>query len=175
MDNLYSKIFDKNWDKFVTRLQGRLMTQAKNGGSMQQSSNLILADCIGFWDSRHSEGGRWLENYERECPEKAEMVKNILLNDMKFEEYSSGVSQKGYMKYMVPIGCAAAGFGLSKISGADTVIQTVCTIAPAAAAYPVTINALRAGENSRKKQMIQNYLSQLNKYKVSIESILQDM
>lgn len=96
----------------------------------------------------------FLEKYEREYPEKAEMVKNILLNDMKFEEYSLGVSQKGYMKYMVPIGCAAAGFGLSKIAGADTVILTVCTIAPAAAAYPVTINALRTGGNSRKKQMI---------------------
>lgn len=57
-------------------------------------SNLILADCIGFWDSGYSEGGRWLEKFEKMYPEKAELIRDILLNDMKFTENSADKSRK---------------------------------------------------------------------------------
>lgn len=175
MENAYHDGFKKNWDKFVSRLQGQLITQARNGVFTPASSNLILADCIGFWDSRHSEGGRWLEEFEKEYPQKAEMVRNILLDDMKFEENSADDSKQEYLKYIIPVGSAAAGFAISKIAGANAIVQAVCTIAPAAAAYPVASNILHAADDNRKKEMIRNYLSQLDKYRVSIESILHDI
>lgn len=175
MGNLYYNDFKKNWDKFIARLQGQLLMQAKKGVFTPASFNLILADCVGFWDSRHSEGGRWLDGFEKEYPKKAEMVRNILLNDMKFEGNFSEKSKQEYLKYVIPAGSAAAGFALSKIAGANTVLQAVCTIAPAVVAYPVANNVLQTAGDNRKKEMIQDYLSQLDKYKASIESILQDM
>lgn len=175
MGNLYYDDFKKNWDKFIVRLQGQMITQARNGVFTQASSHLILADCIGFWDSRHSEGGRWLGKFEEEYPQKAEMVRNILLNDMKFEENSADDSKQGYLRYIIPVGSAAAGFAISRIAGANAVVQAVCTIAPAVVAYPVADNVLHAADDNRKKEIIQNYLSQLDKYRVSIESILLDM
>lgn len=175
MENSYNDDFKKNWDKFFTRLQGQLITQAKNGIFTPASSNLILADCIGFWDSRYSEGGRWLEKFEKEYPKKAEMVRKILLNDMKFEENSADDSKQEYLKYIIPVGSAAAGFAISKIAGANAIVQAVCTVAPAMVAYPVANNFVHAAEDNRKKKMIQDYLSQLNKHRVSIENILQDI
>lgn len=175
MGNSYYDGFKKNWDKFFTRLHGQLITQAKNGVFTLASSNLILADCIGFWDSRHSEGGRWLEEFEREYPNKAETVRNILLNDMRFEEGAADDSRQEYLKYILPAGSAAAGFAISRIAGANMAVQAVCTVAPAAVAYPVASNFLHAADDNRKKKMIQDCLSQLDKYRVSIESILQDM
>lgn len=175
MGNLYYDDFEKNWDKFIARLQGQLITQAKKGVFAPASSNLILADSIGFWDSRHSEGGRWLGKFEEESPQKAEMIRNILLNDMKFAENSAEGSRQEYLRYIIPVGSAAAGFAISKIAGANAIVQAVCTIAPAAVAYPVASNVLHAADDNRKKEMIQDYLSQLDKYRVSIESILLDM
>lgn len=172
MENAYYDSFKKNWDKFFIRLQGQLLTQSRNGVFTLASSNLILADCVGFWDSRHSEGGRWLEGFEKVYPQKAEMVRDILLNDMRFEKISGDGSGQEYLKYLIPMGSAAAGFAVSRIAGANVIVQAVCTIAPAMAAYPVADNVLHAAENNRKKEMIQNYLSQLDKYRVSIESIL---
>lgn len=175
MGNSYYDNFKKNWDKFIARLQGQLITQAKSGVFTPASSNLILADCIGFWDSRYSEGGRWLDGFEKEYPEKAEMIRNILLNDMKFEENSVEESKQEYLKYVIPVGSAAAGFAISRIAGANAIVQAVCSIAPAAVAYPVANNVLHAADDNRKKEVIQNYLSQLDKYRASIGSILQDM
>lgn len=175
MGNSYYNDFKKNWDKFIVRLQGQLITQAKNGVFTPASSNLILADSIGFWDSRHSEGGRWLDGFEKEYPQKAEMVRNVLLNDMKFVENSADASKQDYLRYIIPMGSAAAGFTISKIAGANAIVQAVCTIAPAVVAYPVASNVLHAADNNRKKEMIQNYLSQLDKYRISIENILLDI
>lgn len=175
MGNSYYDAFKKNWDKFITRLQGQLITQAKNGVFTPASFNLVLADCIGFWDSRHSEGGRWLDGFEKEYPEKAERIRNILLNDMKFESNSSDESTQEYLRYLIPVGSAAAGFAISRIAGANAIVQAVCTIAPAAVSYPVASNILHAAGDNRKKERIHNCLSQLDKYRVSIESILQDV
>lgn len=175
MENMYCENFRKNWDKFMDRLQGQLIIQAKNGILALVPSNLVLSECTGFWDSRHSEGGRWLEQYEKEFPEKAGMIRNILLKDMKFEELPIKRGNHGFLKYVIPAGSAAAGFAISKAVGAGAIVQAVCTAAPAAVAYPVTNNMLHTIDDSKKKEMIQSYLAQLSKYKAGIESILQDM
>lgn len=175
MGNSYYDDFKKNWDKFIARLQGQMITQARNGVFTQASFNLILAECSDFWDSRHSEGGRWLEKFEEKYPQKAEMVRNILLNDMKFEGKLADDSKQEYLKYIIPVGSAAAGFAISNIVGANTIVQAVCTVAPAVVAYPVTNNVLHAVDDNRKKEMIRNYLSQLDKYRLSMESILTDL
>lgn len=175
MGNAYYDDFEKNWDKFIARMHGQLIKQARDGVFTLASSNLILADCSGFWDSRHSEGGRWLEKFEKEYPQKAEIIRNILLHDMRFAENSVGDSGQEYLKYIVLVGSAATGFAISKIVGANAIVQAVCTIASAVVAYPVVNNVIHAVDDSRKKKMIQDYLSQLDKYRISIESTILDM
>ncbi len=53
-------------------------------------------------------------------------------------------------------------------------VRAACTVVPAAVAYPVTVNIMKMKEEDGKKELIQAYLKQLDKYKLSMESILQD-
>lgn len=175
MENNYYDDFEKNWKKFVTRLQGQLLTQVKKGVFNMATFNLILDDCVGFWDSKHTEGGRWLDNYEKEYPQKAELIRDILLKDMKFEEGSVNSSQQGYLKYAIPAGSAAAGLIVSKLAGASPLIQAACTIVPAVLAYPVSNGIAEAADESRKKEVIRSCIEQLDKYKAGISSILQEI
>ena len=166
--------FEKYWEKFVTQLRGQMMTQAKKGIFSFASLNLILADCVGFWDSRYSEGGRWLDRYEKEHPDKAELIRDILLKDMKFQEEESGSLKKDFLKYVVPAGSAVAGLAIARVAGATTATQAICTLAPAAVAYPVTNNVVHTLNDNVKKKVIQSYMDQLNKYKKGVEGILKE-
>ena len=175
METMEYESFEKCWKQFAIQLQGKMMIEAKKGVVTTASFNLILASIIDFWDSRYCEGGRWLDNYEKKYPKKAELIRSILLEDMKFKEEAKGLSNNDFLKYVVPVGSAAAGFVVSKIIGTSSMVQTVCTIAPAVVAYPVTTNLLDNITSSNKKELIQIYMNQLEKYKLSIESILKDI
>lgn len=172
-ENYYEE-FEKYWKKFTTQLQGQIMQQAQKGMLIHSSLNLILADCAGFWDSRHSEGGRWLDRYEAEYPEKADMIRNILLKDMRFTGEEENSSKYGALKYIIPAGSAVAGFAVSGGFGASNLVRAACTIVPAAVAYPVMTNIMKMKAEDGKKELIRAYMNQLDKYKRNIESILQN-
>ncbi|MCH5185007.1 MAG: hypothetical protein J1F64_02665 [Oscillospiraceae bacterium] len=171
-DSFYNG-FLKNWDKFISRLKGEIMMQANKGVFTFSYINLILADCTGFWDSSHSEGGRWLIELEKAFPDKAELVRTILLNDMRFSEESGNIQKNNILRYAVPIGSAVVGFSLSNMMGASKIVKAICTIAPAAVTVPITNNILSGMDDSRTKSIINRYISQLEKYRISIESILE--
>lgn len=175
MADIYYEEFQKYWKKFVTQLQGQIMTQAKKGMLIHSSMNLILADCVGFWDSTHSEGGRWLNRYEAEYPEKAGIIRDILLKDMKFAGEEENSSKYEVLKYIIPMGGAVAGFAISGGIGVSNLVRAACTVVPAAVAYPVTVNIMKMKAEDGKKELIQAYMNQLGKYKRSIEIILQDI
>lgn len=175
MDTKNYENFQKCWEKFKNQVQGQMMMQAKKDMFTFASLNLILKSSVDFWDSRYSEGGRWLDGLEKEHPEQAGLIRNILLNDMKFTEASTEESKGGVLKYVVPAGTAVAGFAMSKAAGFNKTIQALCTVAPAVASYPITNNIMNTMEDNRKMEKIQAYIGQLDKYKQSIESILRDI
>jgi len=175
MSNSDFERFQKYWNRFVTQLKGKLMAQAKNETLTCSVMNLLLADSIEFWDSHHSEGGRWLEKLEKENPQKGSMVREILVNDMKFEDTSETISRNDLIKVVLPVGSTLAGYAISHFAGANRVIQAICTAAPAAIAYPVASGMHKSAREQKKKDIIRNYMDQLDKYRISVESILQDM
>lgn len=172
MRDTYYEEFEKNWKKFVVQLQGQMMRQAKSGLLIPASVNLILSDRIGFWDSRDSEGGRWLDRYEAEYPEKAKRIRDIFLNDMKFSAEEEKTAQYGLLKYVIPAGSAAVGFAVSGGLGAGTFVRAACTLVPAAVAYPVAVSVVGMKEEDEQTKRIHAYLGQLEKFKRSISSIL---
>lgn len=174
MQETYYEEFEKYWKKFTTQLQGQIMTQAQKGVLIHSALNLILADCVGFWDSKYSEGGRWIDKYETEYPEKADMIRDILLNDMKFTDEGEQSSNYKALKYIVPAGTAVAGFAVSGLRNAGMLARAACTIVPAAVAYPIATNIVNMKAGDAKEKMIQAYMRQLDKYKLSIESILKN-
>lgn len=174
MQETYYEEFEKYWKKFATQLQGQIMTQAQKGMLIHSALNLILADCAGFWDSKYSEGGRWLDKYETEHPKKAGMIRDILLNDMRFTDEGEKSSNYKALKYIIPVGTAIAGYAVSGFGKRDALVRAACTILPAAVAYPITTNIVGMKADDEKEKLIQAYMKQLDKYKRSVESILQD-
>ncbi len=172
MQETYYEEFEKYWKKFITQLQGQIMTQAQQGILIHSALNLTLADCVGFWDSKYSEGGRWLDKYEAQYPKKADMIRDILLKDMRFTDEGEYTSKYNALRYLIPAGSAAAGFAISGFSEAGMLARAACTILPAAVAYPITTNILNMKADDEKKELIQAYMKQLDKYKLSIERIL---
>lgn len=174
MQETYYEEFEKYWKKFATQLQGQIMTQAQKGVLIHSALNLILADCVGFWDSKYSEGGRWIDKYETEYPKNAEMIRDILLRDMKFTDEGKESFDHKVLKYIVPVGTAAVGFAISGFSKASMFARAVWTVVPAAAAYPIATNIVNMKADDAKEKLIQAYMDQLDKYKQSIESILKN-
>lgn len=175
MQDSFYNIFLKNWDKFRVRIKGQIMVQANKGVFTYSSLNLVLADCAEFWDSHNFEGGRWLIELEKAFPEKADLVKTILLKDMKFSEESEVYSKNNFLQYAVPVGSAAVGFSLSRMMGASNVVQAISTVTPAAVAFPITKSIVNSMDDKKQKEAIDSYIAQLEKYRLSIESIVKDI
>ncbi len=174
MQSMYEENFEKYWNKFITQIRGQMMNQVKQGIFTYSSLNLILAGCVGFWEFRDSEGGRWLDGYEKEHPKQAELIRKILLEDMKFTEEPISISKNNYMKYAAVAGGAAVGLLASKMTGAGNVASTVLTIAPAVAAYPIAGNIADSLTARKADEMMAAYVRQLDKYRLSVESILRN-
>lgn len=164
--------FHKYWRKYASQLRGQLMNQAKNGTLQNATANLVLSGSIAFWDDRHSEGRKWLERLEDEQPEKAQTIQNILLKDMRFQDLEAKKDYSQFLKVGIPIGGAVVGFAISKGTGAALPVQTLLTAGLALVGYPVASNMAAAARDTAEKNAIDAYMHQLEKYKLSVENIL---
>ena len=175
MDNTDKERFEQYWNKFVTRLRGQMLNTMTKQKLTYPMMKLMLADEVEFWDSRQQEGGRWLDQYEAEHPEKGALIRSVLVNDISFKEEDNNASQGDSLKYVLPVGGAVTGFLISHFMGASTVVQAISTVVPAMAAYPVAVSITGSNKADADKRMIQLYMNQLEKYRLSVESILLDL
>lgn len=174
MNNIHLECFEENWQKFITRLHGQIIIEARKQKLSFSMLKLILADHIGFWDIRQEEGGRWLDEYEAKNPEKGAMVRKILVKDMKFSDEFIKNENTDIVKYAVPVAGAVAGFAISNILGATKIVKAAATVAPAVMSYPLVNNISSSMQKQATKEMIGFYIGQLEKYKKSVESILEN-
>lgn len=172
MKNNDIEVFEKQWEQFMTRIQGRIMHYAQTQELSYSLMKLILKDVSNSWDSDLDGNGRWLKQYCRQNPQKGELIRRILLEDMGFTEVSKDKDNWGMLVHAVPVAGAAAGFGLSSVLGAGPVIKTVSTIAPALLLYPAARGFGGSVKDRRTEEYIDKYLLQLDKYKKSVTSIL---
>jgi len=131
-----------------------------------------LRDARLSWESDYDENGRWLKKYKEENTEKGKMIYDILLEDMIFTEINSAKGNNEVMNYIIPVVGAVAGFGISSLLHANAIVKAVSTIAPAVLLYATTKSVGMNRKDNSTKQMIDAYIAQLDKYKVSIISII---
>lgn len=166
--------FEKCWNIFLTRLEGRMMTQSKKQTLTYPFLNLMLSDACLCWGSEYEEGGRWLKKYSEAEPEKGKLIRQILMEEMRFSEISVKKDTADSWSYAIPIAGAAAGLGISHVLKAGMAAQAASTILPVVILYP---SVKAAGENRSarmKKGMMKEYLSQLDKYRLRVASLLED-
>lgn len=162
------------WDKFTTRLKGKLLRQLQKGSLDAGTLKLMLLNASAGWDSEQEEGGRWLHHYTQAHPKKGKLLRDILVEDMRFTEVTPQKTLPQAMEYILPVGGAAVGLGISTFFQAGWAVRAAATIGPGVLLYP----AVKAvGDGSRKRGLrttMDEYMEQLDKFKESALSVLDD-
>lgn len=164
--------FERLWENFISKIKGKLINASMQKKLTFSYVKLILDNEIYAWDSDYDEEGRWLRQYTDENPRCGQLIKEILFNDMSFTEIEPPKKADG-LKYAVPIVGAAAGLGIASIFNANLIVKAISTVAPAAILFPTTKTVLSYFSDSNSQAMIDSYISQLDKYKNSIISIIE--
>lgn len=172
MNNTDKERFESLWEDFLTLVKGKLISTSNNQSLSTPLANLILKEAVSSWNSDYEINGKWMSDFKSREPQKADLVCDILLNDMKFGEIEVTKELPHYYNYLVPTVGAIAGLGISYFSGASKIIQAVSTIVPAVLLYPAVKMYGKRKNETNKKTNIDAFMQQLEKYKNSILPIL---
>ena len=86
MNQEYAVQFDRHWSDFQSKLKSRIQMRSQSGALSCPQMNVILKDCALGWDSRGTMWGWWMADLEAQNPDKARIVREILLEDMCFRK-----------------------------------------------------------------------------------------
>lgn len=172
MDNTDKEKFESLWNDFVILIKGKLITTSNNQRLSTPLANLILSDAVSTWTSEYEINGKWLYGFSEREPQKADLIRDILMNDMKFGDIEMRKELSNGIYYIVPAIGAIAGLSISYLSGASKVIQAISTIAPAILLYPAVKKFGKQQAETNVHRFIEDIMQQLEKYHNSILSIL---
>lgn len=167
-----AEIFDSLWKKAVTVLNGKLIRKSKQQKLTYPVARMFLSDFVMTWTDRTNEQGKWLEELSLRDPEKGRAVRNVLTDGIAFRQIPTPKDHGPIASLVLPVAGAAAGYGISSFLGAHTLIRAVSTVLPAAALYPAVKYIADAALESKKDDVINGYLSQLEPYRTEIKDIL---
>lgn len=165
--------FERLWDSFIAKLKGQMINKSKQNTLSYSYVKLLLENQVYSWNSEYEEAGRWLMSYTEEYPRSGERIRDILLNDMSFTEIKPA-KKSSVLNYAIPIVGAAAGLGISSVFNAGIIVKIISTVVPGVVLYPVTKSFSGYMNEYQDQRMIDEYIGQLNKYKISIISVLDD-
>lgn len=166
--------FEKCWIKFTKQLKGKLINQKEKQNFTYSALKLILADAVTVWESKYDECGRWLIDYTKENPEKGELIKQVLLEDIKFTEIKEKKDSSRGVAIAVSAASAAIGFGISTVLNATNIVTAAATMLPAIAAYPA-VTATGSAVKAKKEELnIDAYMNQLEKFRLSIVNVIEN-
>ncbi len=172
MNTTEKEKFESLWTDFIGRVKGKLISTADKQKLSTPLANLILSYAATSWNSDYEINGKWLSSLKRTDPKKAELVSEVLLIDMHFDEMDTKGELPTYYNYVIPAVGACAGCAISMFLGYGKIVQAASTIIPAVLLYPA-VNTFRNRMNeTNKDKRIEGYMAQLEKYKNSIVSVL---
>jgi len=171
MDILTTK-FQELWQDFVSSFKGNLITESRKQTLTFAIAKMALGEAVSTWTSEYTINGRWLYKLMQEEPAKGELVKEIFTKDIILTEVKPTGAKSDSLKYLVPIGAGAVGYGVAHLAELATIGTACATLVPMAVAYPITTKYLSNQKEKEEENVIKSYVSQLNKYKESIISAL---
>ena len=164
--------FESLWGDFIALVKGKLISTAAKQKLSTPLANLILSDAASSWNSEYDINGKWLSDLKKTNPKEAEMVREILLDDIHFEEMDVKGELPLYYNYVIPAVGACAGCAISMYLGYGKLIQAASTVIPAALLYPAVNTFRNRMKETNKDKCIEGYIAQLEKYKNSVMSVL---
>ena len=165
--------FEKLWTGFMVKLRGQILKRSMDGMPSLKQMNMILKDCALDWVTEETVCGRWLQTYEKEAPEKARLVRQILVEDMHFRECAAQAELPNAAHVVVPVAGAVAGLVLSRALHAGMVMQVASTVVPAVALSPAMKRVDTQLRSKNTQKQTEEYLLQLDMYYRSIRSVLE--
>ncbi len=171
MDTLTTK-FKELWQDFVSSFKGNLLTESRKQDISFALVKLALSEAVSTWASEYTINGRWLYKLIQDDPSKGNLVKEILTKDIVLTEEKSNDTKSDSLKYIVPVGAGAIGYGVAHALELATLGTACATLAPMVIAYPITTKYLSNKKEKTQDNLINAYVDQLNKFKESILSAL---
>ena len=93
--------FESLWGDFIALVKGKLISTAAKQKLSTPLANLILSDAASSWNSEYDINGKWLSDLKKTNPKEAEMVREILLDDIHFEEMDVKGELPLYYNYVI--------------------------------------------------------------------------
>lgn len=167
------KQFNKLWNDFMVKLNGQILKRSADGMPSIKQMNMILEDCALDWVTGETICGRWFLEYETENPNQGQLIRQILLEDMRFQECEAQPELPSAAHIVVPAVGAVAGLALSRVLHAGAVMQAASAIVPAVALSPAMkyVDTQLSSKNTQKQT--KEYLLQMDVYYRSIISVLE--
>lgn len=164
--------FEALWADFIVLVKGKLISTVAKQKLSTPLANLILSDAASSWNSEYEINGKWFSNLKVVDSKKAELIGEILLNDMRFTEIDIIEELPTYYNYVIPAVGACAGCAISMYLGYSKLVQVASTILPAALLYPAVTTFRNRMSETNKDKCVEGYIAQLEKYKNSVMSVL---
>ena len=164
--------FQSQWTDFIALFKGKLIEASNKQTLSVNIARLILSDAASSWFSEYEISGRWLQRYAQEEPQKAELIRSILENDMTLQEIDKKSELPMYCDIILPLATAGIGLAASYYLGYGKLVQACSTVIPGSLMYPAVKRFRNTQIKNNKQYAIDQYVSQLEKYYNSIISIL---
>lgn len=178
--------FLSNWRKFIAKLKGRMLGMSRDNELPLQAISEILDREREFWLSRYEEGGRWIERFSEQDAARCDTIRNILAVDLQFSGNIKPKSNVGVFRiFRIAIG-AVVGFLLIRLSPDSWVLKSEALLKcrdfiPYVSAGISGVVFYFLGQtidasllDKCRYKLIDSYLSQLEKYRLSIETLLDE-
>lgn len=172
MNTTEKEKFESLWTDFIALVKGKLISTAAKQKLSTPLANLILSDAASSWNSDYEINGRWLSGLKGVDSKKAELVGEILLNDMRFTGMNTKRELPNYYNYIIPTVGACTGCTISMYLDYGKLVQAASTIIPAVLLYPAVTAFRNRMNETNKDKCIEDYIAQLEKYKNSVISVL---
>lgn len=170
--NKQQEKFESLWSEFIALVKGKLLMTANKQTLSTSLANLILTDAASSWGSDYEINGRWVKELKMQDSQKAELILDVLLNDLKFSDVRIKDVLPDYCNYLIPTIGAFVGYAAGGYLDFSKLLQIVSTIAPAVLLYPAVKSYRNNQQLSNNESLVNQYIEQLTKYKNSIISIL---
>jgi hypothetical protein len=166
--NTFINQFEELWEDYISSFKGSLISQTNNQPMSYHLAKRTLEEVTLSWLSEFDRRGRWVMRLEKEFPDKGDVVKDIIRNDISIKEIASSDSHVSASKYLLPAGLAAVGYFAAKLLAYNPIKTACLVLIPALISVPILNNHLKNRQKNKEDAIIDSYVNQLNKYKVAI-------
>lgn len=173
MDITLRDQFDTQWERFLTTLEGKIISHSANHPITCPHLNILLREARLCWESDYETAGRWLKKVKAQYPEQGKLIHQILLRDMIFQEIPEKAGSSELWNLLIPVAGAITGLTVSSLLHASTLVRVLSTVAPAGLLY----GAMKVAnpKAAQKQRLTEDYFAQLETYRQSVCSILEQL